>query len=65
MKAKKYAKVGKKPGRPAYRTPSTFKYQKTVEKKIDMAKKGQLASLKLRRSGLEKKKILEYNKNNK
>jgi hypothetical protein len=55
MKAKKYAKIGKKPGRPSYRTPSDFKYQKTIKNKINKARK----------SGLEEKKILEYNKNNK
>jgi len=39
MKAKKYAKVGKKTGKPAYRTPSVFKYKKTLEDKIQKQKK--------------------------
>jgi len=29
---KSYAKVGNKPGRPAYRTPSSFRYRKTQER---------------------------------
>lgn len=28
---KNYAKVGNKPGRPAYRTPAQFRYKKFVE----------------------------------
>lgn len=27
--AKKHAKIGKKPGKPAFRTPSNFKYKKS------------------------------------
>lgn len=36
---KNYAKVGKRPGRPAYRTPATFRYQKCLQvNKIKSAK---------------------------
>lgn len=39
MKAGKYAKVGKKKGRPSFRTPSVFKYQKGRKNKVEMALK--------------------------
>jgi len=38
MKNKNYSKLGRKEGKPAYRTPSVFKYKKSVQvrrKKIE------------------------------
>jgi hypothetical protein len=35
---KNYAKVGKRPGRPAYRTPSSFKIRKAIS--IQAGKRG-------------------------
>lgn len=37
MKSGKYAKVGKKKGRPSFRTPSVFKYQKSRKSKVETA----------------------------
>jgi len=51
MKTKKYAKVGKKPGRPSFRTPSVFKYQKSLKNRSNRPDK----------KNLEDKSSISYN----